>query len=510
MASTSIIDAAVGVFGRTAALKGVTWDDTRDNRFTPLDTPQLWDGGAVSRDELPPASHQLLKAIADVIGTADTVVDITTLWWSTHDGFPKGLFQEAISHGFKRINDRGAKPLIRIMIGVPTFFVVSVSDLNKWIQDTLRLTMKPSDFRGEIHIATNHTSNTPPSWNHSKIIAGDGRAIVGGHNLWHGDYLDFAPVYDVSGLIEGPAANSAHRFCNKLWTEPFDVVRWGPGDTYQHIARHSAPAANLPSMTRRGSVRALALGRLGSGIVTRSLESNASVVARIVALCRAKSHIRISQQSLGATSALPILQPEKVVCRVDPVTCIALAAALAAGVTVDVVVSNDRNNYAGNAEESLHHIALMYWALRTGEHRVFGRDMTDQWAILSDQLTDAPELLSRFTPTDMRQTWAELKGRLNFATLQLRDDGIASWRDPKSTRTEVIGNHAKVYIVDDTNFYFGSDNMYKSASIPGLQEFGYLVEDQAETRRFLSHYWEPLWKRSRSKLMRPWPYFTQP
>ena len=40
-------------------------------------------------------------------------------------------------------------------------------------------------------------------------------------------------------------------------------------------------------------------------------------------------------------------------------------------------------------------------------------------------------------------------------------------------------NHAKVYIIDDTHFYMGSDNMYLSATTTGLQEYGYLVEGQS-------------------------------
>lgn len=59
-------------------------------------------------------------------------------------------------------------------------------------------------------------------------------------------------------------------------------------------------------------------------------------------------------------------------------------------------------------------------------------------------------------------------------------------------------NHAKIYIVDDASFYVGSDNFYTSGHTAGLQEFGYLVEDAAEARKFRANYWDKAWKFSES------------
>jgi phosphatidylserine/phosphatidylglycerophosphate/cardiolipin synthase-like enzyme len=74
-------------------------------------------------------------------------------------------------------------------------------------------------------------------WNHAKIIAVDGlTAMVGGHNLWGYDYLDrqraapghvdqeAAAVHDVSLIVRGSAARSAHQYVNTLW----DVVCSAP------------------------------------------------------------------------------------------------------------------------------------------------------------------------------------------------------------------------------------------------------------------------------------------
>ena len=50
---------------------------------------------------------------------------------------------------------------------------------------------------------------------------------------------------------------------------------------------------------RAMNTRMLALGRLGDGLENQfTVATNASVSARIIAICRAKSRIRISQQSL--------------------------------------------------------------------------------------------------------------------------------------------------------------------------------------------------------------------
>merc|ERR1719478_613296 len=56
------------------------------------------------------------------------------------------------------------------------------------------------------------------SWNHSKIIAVDGKHLwQGGHNLWSEHYLMFNPVHDLSMVAEGPVAMDAHRFADELW-----------------------------------------------------------------------------------------------------------------------------------------------------------------------------------------------------------------------------------------------------------------------------------------------------
>jgi len=56
------------------------------------------------------------------------------------------------------------------------------------------------------------------SWNHSKIIAVDGKYLhTGGHNLWDAHYLKHSPVHDLSCELEGKIAHAGHNFANVHW-----------------------------------------------------------------------------------------------------------------------------------------------------------------------------------------------------------------------------------------------------------------------------------------------------
>ena len=55
------------------------------------------------------------------------------------------------------------------------------------------------------------------TWNHSKIVAVDGRFLhYGGHNLYDNNYIRRNPVTDISNEVEGPVAHSAHLFADQV------------------------------------------------------------------------------------------------------------------------------------------------------------------------------------------------------------------------------------------------------------------------------------------------------
>ena len=56
------------------------------------------------------------------------------------------------------------------------------------------------------------------SWNHSKMIAVDGKYLhTGGHNLWDAHYLKHSPVHDLSIELKGKITHAAHHYASDHW-----------------------------------------------------------------------------------------------------------------------------------------------------------------------------------------------------------------------------------------------------------------------------------------------------
>jgi hypothetical protein len=359
-----LLDKIAGVIGlRDKTHRGITYGVTSDNTFTLLDTPQFRNKGATAPNPIP-ACETLLREIANTISQARIFVDIAMMW-EVNAGLPTGPFLQALNAGFSHLVHSGRLPMVRIMVGIPIGPVVRTADLKHWIETviTLRyprktpLTLDQVKFR----ILVGACKQKPLSWNHSKIVAADGeRAIVGGHNLWSAHYIGQNPVNDVSGLIEGSAVAAAHRFCDQLWTRPALI----PGEyllsggRWQKFSGKTTYPSGTSATPGKGTTRMLALGRLGSGIAKRfTVATNASVSARIIAMCHARKNIRISQQSLfntvkGFTTGL------------DFYTLWAIIKAVRARVKVDIVITNDvplsEGGYEGFLEKVCNSLASAF------------------------------------------------------------------------------------------------------------------------------------------------------
>jgi hypothetical protein len=224
--------------------EGVTYRRTSGNKFTLLATPGLWGQEPTATGRGSDDCNKLLNEITNVIGSATQILDLTFLY-NPHpsfaiSAFPDGGFQEAISKGFETLitsgRTSGRWPSIRILFGVPLggFWrynrfpaltpkgrprhIDLMESEKRWLKETIELTKryKMVDVKCPIQLAHGKSQ----SWNHTKIIVADDKiAITGGHNFWDGDYLGAAPVHDVSGVFEGPAARAARLFCDKLWTQ---------------------------------------------------------------------------------------------------------------------------------------------------------------------------------------------------------------------------------------------------------------------------------------------------
>ncbi|MFM7205635.1 MAG: hypothetical protein ACKO4T_03050 [Planctomycetaceae bacterium] len=447
-------------------LPGMVAPTTLD-RFELLQTPGLWghdpadnsswlaaDGGPA----LPAASRRLLAAIEGVVASAESLLDIAAL-----EPFATGDFLATIRRGLARAAHAGRRPTVRMLYGRhgyarEGFVSQQEAEFADFVADLAADVPPASGVTLHACLIKSCTTMPTVSWNHAKIIAADGRwAIVGGHNLWHEDYLSFAPVHDVSALVEGRAAGEAHVFLDTLWDWVGRRLRGPAGDAIVHAIRWSdgrteaappPPRVVLPEVPA-GRIPALALGRLGIGVLPDPQLANVAATVAAIAFRRATRTIRISQMDFALFfEGVNYWQADVI-------------AALA-----DVLTDPERT-----VEVSL---VLSEHGAKTssGGPYSFGTTPSDIVAEILRAIGGRP-----------------VTGRMRLAPLRISPQG-EGWSH--AGRSLAFANHAKVWIVDDHAFHVGSDNLY----FHFLQEFGYLVESESLTADLVRDYWTPLWKHS--------------
>ena len=136
---------------------------------------------------------------------------------------PDGVFIDTFKEGLRIISDRAKemipntttqkKPvIIRMMFGNLPAMPINCDAVIKKLTEDL-----PKDGSANIQVWVG-SWRIGTSWNHSKIIAVDGRYLhTGGHNLWDAHYLRNKPVHDLSFELEGNIAYDAHAFANYHW-----------------------------------------------------------------------------------------------------------------------------------------------------------------------------------------------------------------------------------------------------------------------------------------------------
>ncbi|MFF3773020.1 phospholipase [Streptomyces sp. NPDC002232] len=469
-------------------LEGSVWERTEGNRLGAsapggaewlLQTPGCW-GDATCADRS--GSRRLLEKVRADIAEARQSVDISTL-----APFPNGGFQDAIVAGLKEAVQKGNRLQVRILVGAAPVYHANV--IPSSYRDELVTKLGPAAANVTLNVASMTTSRTGFSWNHSKLVVVDGTSVItGGINSWKDDYLDTThPVNDVDLALTGPAAGSAARYLDTLWD-------WTCGNKNSWTSvwfAFSQGAGCLPTLPRTatapaaGDVPALAVGGLGVGIRQSDPSSsfrpvlpkasdttcgigvhdytnsdrdydtvNPEETALRALVASATDHIEISQQDLHATCPpLP---------RYDVRLYDTLAAKLAAGVKVRIVVSDPANR----------------GAIGSG-----GYSQIKSLSEVSDALRGRLKVLTGDEP----KARAAMCQNLQLATFRASDK--PTWADGKP-----YAQHHKLVSVDDAAFYIGSKNLYPS----WLQDFGYVIESPAAAHQLADGLLAPQWKYSQA------------
>lgn len=396
-------------------------------------------------------SDLMLDRLYETMINAPSLVDIATL------DEPTGRFLATIKNGVTALARTGRPVTVRILsgqiIGNAQQSAAGINRIKKLLHTLAEDAANVKGSRVTVMAATASFGPFWRHWNHAKIFASDVRAIVGGHNLWDGDYLRRAPIHDVSIDIGGPAVTSAHAFLNPMWNKVCsgDARRVDPGTS---VSVEGCPAPeNMRPLPHVGTVKVLAVGNYAKGVMPADVRGDMSDIARIAAFRAAKSVIRISQQNMiGLGHDVPLE------------TMKALVEGARRGVQVYIVQTNPD--------------------AKSGASAAYSTGMPPA-AVMSSMMNIATNLEQgpRYKRVAAAQTY--LCSNVHLTTIRFGPD--EEWPGGKK-----IGNHAKVWIVDDKIFYVGSDNIYPAS----LQEFGYIIDDAGAMETFLKDYWNPLWQAS--------------
>lgn len=476
------------------------WEVTEGNALDEnwlIETPDCWGAEFAScaspDDTRTEGTQQFLAAIKSDLGNATASVDISTLLHcgalscpenenGENFGFPTGAFHTAIVEGLGDAAKRKSPPekiQVRILAGKPSsrnfdignagqYLELLTGDLQQYFGDD----DEESIDRLEITVMIQATAAT--SWNHSKIIAVDGKtAIVGGQNLWADDYDGPNPVADVTMRVRGSAAESAQLYLDELWGSRTRIGVQPCAGFYTASTQNDfeCPVSHTKvDESSPGDVKVLSVGSRGVRMVPEFgagasdkefnetlcpgattnrgyLRQNPDLLALWTLIETANESVYISAQQLNSF-----------VCSEDDELFDILAKKLFDDVKVRIVVT--------------------------------GHDAADYTQ--SDQVW-LPEiiepLLGRQVPGETEELSAEqLCANLQLAPLR-HQFGSHTW-----SNGEAVRNHAKVVMVDEAAFYIGSRNLY----LAELQEFGYMIEDDDAARDLVDEYFDPMWTASKS------------
>lgn len=329
------------------------------------------------------------------------------------------------------------------------------------------------------------------SWNHSKVIAVDGRYLHnGGHNLWDQHYLQNNPVHDLSMQAEGECAIDGHLFANFMWGF---IEKIQTGYDGQVIAMMSdkipLPYTNRVTVSEypedevgefpleyekdytprwppvEGAVPMITMGRYGALLA----EARPSDDAFIQMFRSAKQTIKMSLQDIG-----PITIPGTAGSVTGVVAVPGCAwpkhylrefgRALVRGLTIEIALSTPGSCPGGMGPTEA----------------LYGNGWT-----CDDVASEIIKTLTHDDPDITDEMMMKHAKQLKLCYLKQAQSN--QWNDGLT-----MGNHAKHFIIDERAYYLGSQNLY----VCDLAEWGVLVDNEPQTKQMMKEYWNPMWKAS--------------
>jgi phosphatidylserine/phosphatidylglycerophosphate/cardiolipin synthase-like enzyme len=437
---------------------------------------------------------------------------------SPAEPFPDGAFVEAIGAGLKIAAGAAAKArrrlTVRVLVGVLRLDVTATP----WQFRDFLTEMIGNDVAAvDLNVAS-MTTRWFTSYNHTKLVVVDGKSVIhGGINWMTNFYIEdgpygsrgfggSAPVTDLDIALRGPAAASAGKFLDELWTwtcQNAAVTTLRPGGGVWLATNNDRVAECKPKLYAAvqpyspGNLQAISVGSLGYGIQKNdplskyqpppadnvdeaacvfdwfgrrrsnnetntdrdfmTVNPDANALRALIACAQQK--IVLSQQDINGFSRLPLYHALFDVRLLD-----VLAAKMTADapVKVRIVLSNPGSPDFSNVSD----------------------------------LNDAVQVLFRRirlkTPSEAH-AYRVLEKNLQLAPLRVSDQ--PAWPNGYKYRL-----HTKVVCVDDTAFYIGSRNVYPDTT----QDYGFIIEDAAAARQLNTQFLDKVWQYSQHAAIYDW------
>ncbi len=305
------------------------------------------------------------------------------------------------------------------------------------------------------------------TFNHAKIIVADRRAVItGGHNLWDASYLGSNPITDIDIVVNGDAAQDAQNFFHYLWNDTCLItkIKHYSGNYYylytkNHILKPCTRTKKdklVNESSATGNLPILSVAQLGTYWIKKpNTFANQSNIAILAAFNNAHHIIRISQQDLVNTAANFIQYwPKKTL------SVLAKFLIFKNGKVFIIISGKGAKGKDGISYSYSVPLNEITKKIFTAAKKEYKNKKTDQ------------------------EIAKQLHRNLHIKYIAILPN-YKTWPDGMP-----FGNHAKVWIIDNKAFYIGSHNMYPA----NLQEFGYIIFGKKITKKFITQYWNKVWR----------------